>query len=60
MMANAVPTPWRTLFAKPGIAFGIPGMFFHRRRAALDRKHGDLILFQTWRIRFADKETVHA
>jgi len=29
-------------------------------RAALDRKHGNLILFETWEIRFANKETVHA
>jgi len=49
-----------TFRAQPGIAFAIPGMFSTGGRAALDRKHGDLILFQTWRIRFADKETVHA
>jgi hypothetical protein len=35
-------------------------MFFRPGRTTLDRKHGDLILFQTWRSDFADKETVHA
>jgi len=34
--------------------------FPQRWRTTLDRKHGDLLLFETWEIRFANKETVHA
>jgi hypothetical protein len=50
-----------TFCAGPGIGVHDRRNVFHRGAGtALDRKHGDLLLFETWEIRFANKETVHA